>query len=606
MRRIVAAAAVALAGCHSLLGIEDTSVGEDPDAGTPIERIGLDRVIIAEVIGPQLQVESAEPPEGLFVDIELIAEPIEAARLLADDRDAAGLGCVVLERAAGQLPVVANEGSVEISGINVSAPPCRHVDGRYLCAETRTSTPDPIAITNLPGSLASAELNGASPPFGATDVGRFLLLPGEPPWPIRLMTSDNEVLVHDPFSADRSVPGAEHRVAVGLGPSPVPTDVFAGGDVVSITKSNGAAIAGFTLETPAGAEGYRLDESSARPEALPETGPAMFTCTGVDGNCGAGATHVTVWARTTDVRADPMALSTILAPIAIAERELRCLFEGDDAVVSAEIMDVLRGGGTRRIAAVVARGSVAVTDDEQRPVALLAGFGHYGFTTFSSEGETCSPVFQDCSPSMRCTAVSEPGGGDAVNRCVADAPVSRGGSCEPRDPAVGGSTDDCTAGTSCSFNLCSDICDSEDVSCGNDQVCISLAGQELQVCRASCDVLTQTGCQPGEGCYVASGDGLCVEPVDPTRLEGESCMFLNDCEPGTQCSDVGTGPVCMRFCDTTLCDDGDGVPDQCGCSGCAADETCIPVSGAPSDVGFCARATDVGCDCGASPICPPM
>jgi hypothetical protein len=270
-------------------------------------------------------------------------------------------------------------------------------------------------------------------------------------------------------------------------------------------------------------------------------------------------------------------------------------------------MDALRSGA-RRIALAVMRGSLESTEDEGRPVVVFAGFGHYGFTSYSQPDDECEPAFQDCTPGLRCTAVSQPAPMDAFNRCVPDGAVARGQECAGRDPSTAGATDECVAGTSCSFGVCRDVCDAEEVGCGNDQACISLAGQDLQVCEATCDILAQAGCDAGEGCYllVSEGVGLCSQAPGGGLAIGDTCMgFINECVSGAQCFDTDgdSNFECKPFCDTSTCSDAMGTPDQCGCSPCAADETCFPIGGAPPNVGVCAPAVDLGCDCNATPIC---
>ena len=123
------------------------------------------------------------------------------------------------------------------------------------------------------------------------------------------------------------------------------------------------------------------------------------------------------------------------------------------------------------------------------------------------------------------------------------------------------------------------LCDDPKDFCVGDQ-------QFLQFCISSdgCDVTTQTGCRPGEGCYLRlneSGTGflsICFPQADELLADYEPCQAYNVCRPGSSCmgpltkpptawripEDLECRPVCNM--DGTLAeDDSDGgVPGGAG------------------------------------------
>lgn len=89
---------------------------------------------------------------------------------------------------------------------------------------------------------------------------------------------------------------------------------------------------------------------------------------------------------------------------------------------------------------------------------------------------------------------------------------------------------------------------------------------------SGCDLVRQTGCEAmaGTSCYPGPGTGThCARPSPAMAAEGATCMFGNDCVPGTGCyslrvgmvgdsamGDAGIISLCLRFCDVA-----DGAAD---------------------------------------------
>ncbi len=150
-------------------------------------------------------------------------------------------------------------------------------------------------------------------------------------------------------------------------------------------------------------------------------------------------------------------------------------------------------------------------------------------------------------------------------------------------------TDDCQQGLFCfgdatgRFNRCQPLCGADGITCPDRNFCLTLnSDPPFGVCRraSDCDPVFQTGCRSGEGCYLIADTtnnllGTCFtfQPEDGgTGAPGEPCMFIDTCQPGTQCF----GAI----------EDG----------GVSMDRRCRP---------FCARGPTVGPDAGPPPDAGP-
>jgi hypothetical protein len=127
-----------------------------------------------------------------------------------------------------------------------------------------------------------------------------------------------------------------------------------------------------------------------------------------------------------------------------------------------------------------------------------------------------------------------------------------------------------------------------------------------ETCRESdrCDPSSAEGCGPGTGCYLRLNDAqngvltVCLPAVDMPRADGEACMFLNDCSPGSSCWGPTRVPpsrwetlACRRSCLTDAVPDADaGLSDEdagtvtTGAPGCRAGQECVGFQGSGLDL----------------------
>lgn len=157
-------------------------------------------------------------------------------------------------------------------------------------------------------------------------------------------------------------------------------------------------------------------------------------------------------------------------------------------------------------------------------------------------------------------------------------------------------TDDCQQGLFCftdatgRFNRCQQLCGADGITCPDRNFCLTLnSDPPFGTCRraSDCDPVFQTGCRPGEGCYLigsTTGDllGTCFTfsaEDGGTGAPGDPCMYIDTCQPGSQCYPEILG------------DGGVGMDRRCR-PFCATGPTVRPDAG-PSDAG-----TDAGTDAG--------
>ncbi len=157
--------------------------------------------------------------------------------------------------------------------------------------------------------------------------------------------------------------------------------------------------------------------------------------------------------------------------------------------------------------------------------------------------------------------------------------------------------------------------------------------------EATCDLLSEDACDPGEGCQflvASSGEGApfaqCVEAGE--GASGDACDEDSPCAPGFGCNEV-TGN-CHKYCceyglpddcpSDQACvvgvDDADGTPtdvlfcdecDECNpltAEGCEDDEGCYPIPTTGDDIGcrLCLQSfadLEEGEDCEAANECAP-
>lgn len=138
---------------------------------------------------------------------------------------------------------------------------------------------------------------------------------------------------------------------------------------------------------------------------------------------------------------------------------------------------------------------------------------------------------------------------------------------------------DCGAGMTCANGECRTVCcGTNDANCGEDTACtlINLAGATVEgygAClpNTTCDLLEQSGCDEGEGCYPVSEGAACLTPINTVAI-GEVCEAANQCEPGAVC----VSGTCASICDRTATE-----------STCPEGVDCAEVTNFPENVGFC-------------------
>lgn len=127
--------------------------------------------------------------------------------------------------------------------------------------------------------------------------------------------------------------------------------------------------------------------------------------------------------------------------------------------------------------------------------------------------------------------------------CIMAGAGTQGSAC---DPTMQGQ---CAEGFQCNDNVCQELCcDTSD--CNPGDFCGLVAGADLGFCSTpdDCDLLAQTGCGMGQGCYPSSGGLSCLGAGD--LAEGAACMFTNDCLPGFGClGPTGGAAACRAWCD---------------------------------------------------------
>jgi hypothetical protein len=98
---------------------------------------------------------------------------------------------------------------------------------------------------------------------------------------------------------------------------------------------------------------------------------------------------------------------------------------------------------------------------------------------------------------------------------------------------------------------------------------------------AMCTLFTPDSCVAGEDCHLdGPGFATCSQPSPTPKMEGEACMYVNDCGDSQICAgNMTDGYFCRYLCQI-------GSSAAAGLGGCPANQTC--------DGGFDTGFTDVG------------
>jgi hypothetical protein len=218
-----------------------------------------------------------------------------------------------------------------------------------------------------------------------------------------------------------------------------------------------------------------------------------------------------------------------------------------------------------------------------------------------AEGQRCQLVFE---------GMTQDGGSfqidDVVTDCVdePETPKFEGAPCGFSDPDPGSEpetlVDDCAQGFFCvltdGIRRCTTLCSGMRVDCGQNGYCLGQGEGLPGLCSqaSNCDAVFQTGCEEGEACYVLTGTrgqvvSDCFEPQlgdGGVGMAGDTCMFLDQCAAGFQCTpdvtDAGvTGTSCREICAAEAAMDGGvadaGMADGGMAGSCSqAEDTCAP------------------------------
>ncbi|HUU01969.1 MAG TPA: hypothetical protein VM425_11035 [Myxococcota bacterium] len=151
----------------------------------------------------------------------------------------------------------------------------------------------------------------------------------------------------------------------------------------------------------------------------------------------------------------------------------------------------------------------------------------------------CNPVSgSGCPSGYKCTFADDRTG------CFPDGDLALGQACT--SPQTG--TDECTAGSFCLDDVCTQICTTSPSSCASGYVCSvfpDLFGDQASVglCVDICDPTAQSCADPAEACYLQAitGESSCagVPSGSVGKLQGDPCYgpatggcYLNGCDKG--------------------------------------------------------------------------
>lgn len=163
----------------------------------------------------------------------------------------------------------------------------------------------------------------------------------------------------------------------------------------------------------------------------------------------------------------------------------------------------------------------------------------------------CSPLnnFGNCPSGQVCLLAGDTGG----TYCASPGTLPVGSEC---------SSEQCVAGSQClavnaddpAQRACTRFCSVFNTEFGCNCIGVGSNDESLGVCgplpAGACDLLTQTGCAPGEGCQHETGSFGSCGPSG-TGSQGESCTQDTDCAAGFDCFQrFFDSSQCSAFCDS--------------------------------------------------------
>jgi hypothetical protein len=157
------------------------------------------------------------------------------------------------------------------------------------------------------------------------------------------------------------------------------------------------------------------------------------------------------------------------------------------------------------------------------------------------------------------------------------------------------SADECQRGLQCVGDLCTPVCcEDNDEPCMGGSCNISVNDPDFgflfKACSyaQSCTLFDPTSCPDGQNCYFeSSGFATCSQQASSGKMDGEACIYRNDCDSSAICfnpadpsSDMGR--ICRYFCN-----EGDTTSAP-GLGGCPMGQTCqTDVNFGFDGVGYC-------------------
>lgn len=194
--------------------------------------------------------------------------------------------------------------------------------------------------------------------------------------------------------------------------------------------------------------------------------------------------------------------------------------------------------------------------------------------TIGGEGDACDPWSQDCADGLKCAPYAMDDG-DAwdANKCTPVGEGAAGGPCIAMKSATSG-YDTCEQGAICwdvepatLAGVCYALCKGSATTpiCPPNSACSMINGGAVNVCLGTCDPL-EPKCTDGQVCVPDGEDQfLCFADAAPLPLH-ETCMYINECKPGSMCADAAVNSkcdpladrCCTAYCDLvdSLCSDG--------------------------------------------------
>lgn len=170
----------------------------------------------------------------------------------------------------------------------------------------------------------------------------------------------------------------------------------------------------------------------------------------------------------------------------------------------------------------------------------------------------CDLVSQDCSGDDGCYFGVDMDG-NSLGVCASPGTAAFGETC---DAAAA-----CVAGLSCIGGTCVQACCGSNDHCTMGGECIGrIQGEDTVgfcVTFDNCDIVAQTGCEEGEGCYESGENNLCT--TAGSAAVGAACQRSNDCAPGNICVRMeGQEPACQDACNPANGSNDCNSGQQCG------------------------------------------